>query len=185
MSPLPQPGWWRRLRHSRGYGVHSPSAYRFIREVLCEHLPYYGYELTRKMGDEWPFGGEKSLRLWLRLCAHCSPEAIAVCVPASPRGCLLTIARQTCPNASLWPRSAADAGLIIICNSEPGEARDALKAARKGATIYFPALVGDSDKWLLKQLKALPFGHTFANGAGAIVFVGLHTVTREHFDVRF
>ncbi|MDE6498034.1 MAG: hypothetical protein K2L21_05185 [Muribaculaceae bacterium] len=185
MSSVPQPGWWRRLRHSRGFGVHSPSAYRFIREVLCERLPYYGYELTRRLGDEWPMGGEKSLRLWLRLCARCSPAAIAVCVPASPRDCLQSIASATCPNASFWPRTVADAGLIAMCNGEPHEAREALKAARKGATIYFPAFVSDSDKWLLRQLKALPYGHTFANGAGAVVFVGLHTVPSEHFDVRF
>ncbi|MDE6108835.1 MAG: hypothetical protein K2F72_00935 [Muribaculaceae bacterium] len=185
MSPVPQPGWWRRLRHSRGFGVHSPSAYRFIREVLCEHLPYYGYDLARQMGDEWPLGGEKSLRLWLRLCAHFSPDAIAVCICSAARDCVCTVASQTCPKANLWPASVADAGLIIMCNSEPHEAREALKAARKGATIYFPAFASYSDRWLLRQLKALPYGHTFANGSGAVVFVGLHTVPREHFDVRF
>lgn len=28
---------------SRGHGVHSPFAYRFIREVLCESCGYYAY----------------------------------------------------------------------------------------------------------------------------------------------
>ncbi len=185
MTRIPQPGWWKRLRHSRGFGVHSPSAYRFIREVICERLPYYGYEQADRRAGEWPLGGQKSLRLWLRLCAHFSPDAIAVCIGSAARDCVCSIAAQTCPKANLLPRSVADAGLIIMCDSRPGEAREALKAVRNGATVYFPACGSDSDKWLLRQLRALPFGHSFANGAGAIIFVGLHTVPREHFDVRF
>lgn len=33
-----------RYRVSRGYGVHSPFAYRFIIRVLRETLPYYGFD---------------------------------------------------------------------------------------------------------------------------------------------
>lgn len=34
---------WGRLRRSRGYGIHSPFAFRFVLDVLCERLPYYAY----------------------------------------------------------------------------------------------------------------------------------------------
>lgn len=46
----------RRWRHSRGFGVHSPFAFRFIREVLREHrCAYYAYadiagEVRRRPG---------------------------------------------------------------------------------------------------------------------------------------
>ena len=33
--------WLRRIRYSRGFGVHSPWAYKFIRYVINEHYPYY------------------------------------------------------------------------------------------------------------------------------------------------
>ncbi|MDE6309641.1 MAG: hypothetical protein K2L93_07410 [Muribaculaceae bacterium] len=33
-----------RYKRSRGYGVHSPFAFYFIRRVLCERTPYYDYE---------------------------------------------------------------------------------------------------------------------------------------------
>ena len=34
--------WLRRIKYCRGFGVQSPSAYRFIRYVINEHYPYYG-----------------------------------------------------------------------------------------------------------------------------------------------
>lgn len=33
-----------RYKRSRGFGVHSPFAFYFIRRVLCERTPYYDYE---------------------------------------------------------------------------------------------------------------------------------------------
>ncbi len=39
--------WLGRMRHSRGFGVQSPWAYRMVRYVINEHWPYYAYgELT-------------------------------------------------------------------------------------------------------------------------------------------
>ena len=40
--------WLRRMSYSRGFGVQSPSAYRFIRYVISEHYPYYAYADLRK-----------------------------------------------------------------------------------------------------------------------------------------
>lgn len=36
--------WLARVRKRRGYGVHSPFAYNFIRGVVNEPWPYYAYE---------------------------------------------------------------------------------------------------------------------------------------------
>ena len=37
--------WYLRWRHSKGFGVHSPYAYRFVEDVLKEgHYGYYSYE---------------------------------------------------------------------------------------------------------------------------------------------
>lgn len=35
--------WLRRIRHRKGYGVHSPFAFDFIKQVLEEHDAYYAY----------------------------------------------------------------------------------------------------------------------------------------------
>lgn len=34
-------------RHSRGFGIHSPFAFSFVCNVLCERLPYYAYGYLR------------------------------------------------------------------------------------------------------------------------------------------
>jgi len=50
--------WLSRLHRCRGFGIQSPSDYRFARYVINEHWPYYAYAklgladdwLTRKIG---------------------------------------------------------------------------------------------------------------------------------------
>ena len=37
--------WLRRIRHRKGYGVHSPFAFDFIKQVLEEHDAYYAYSV--------------------------------------------------------------------------------------------------------------------------------------------
>ena len=65
--------WLCRCRHSRGFGVQSPTAYWFIRYVVNEHYPYYRYrELGR--GDDWQT--RKLGRLYFRLSNWLQPRAI-------------------------------------------------------------------------------------------------------------
>ena len=59
--------WLRRMSHSRGFGVQSPSAYRFIRYVLCEHYPYYAYGSLRRKWRCQPWLVRKRMELYLRL----------------------------------------------------------------------------------------------------------------------
>ena len=45
--------WLRRIRHRKGYGVHSPFAYDFIRQVLEEHDAYYAYSVIDSRLKWW------------------------------------------------------------------------------------------------------------------------------------
>lgn len=40
-----------RNRRSRGFGIHSPYAYDFVRNVLRERLPYYNYAYLNQLRD--------------------------------------------------------------------------------------------------------------------------------------
>lgn len=59
--------WLSRMSHSRGFGVQSPSAYRFIRYVLCEHYPYYAYADLRRELPSMPWLVRKRMELYFRL----------------------------------------------------------------------------------------------------------------------
>lgn len=65
--------WLSRITHCRGFGVQSPSAYRFIRYVVNEHYPYYAYADLR---EEFPNIGstdEKLCRLYFRIANYQQP----------------------------------------------------------------------------------------------------------------
>ena len=61
-----------RLPRTRGFGVQSPFAYRFLREVITERWPYYAYDDLKTLSrdeDERKLG-----QLLLRLSNHFGPR---------------------------------------------------------------------------------------------------------------
>lgn len=65
--------WIRRIRHCRGFGIQSPTDYRFVRYVINEHWPYYEYDNLTK-GDGWL--KKKLGKLYMRLSNHLQPTTI-------------------------------------------------------------------------------------------------------------
>ena len=67
----------RRFRNRNGYGVHSPFAYGFIKDVVYEHSRYYAYKELRKRRRKRR-SGEHGLsprgdRLMFRIANYCHP----------------------------------------------------------------------------------------------------------------
>lgn len=71
---------WQRLRHSRGFGIHSPFAFRFITEVLHQPNKYYAYDFVP---DD--VLGRHDFRLLVRLVVHFRPKVIAFGPGVPPR----------------------------------------------------------------------------------------------------
>lgn len=59
--------WLRRIKYCRGFGVQSPSAYRFIRYVINEHYPYYAYDELRKELTRLDSLTRKRMELYFRV----------------------------------------------------------------------------------------------------------------------
>lgn len=119
--------WLRRIKYCRGFGVQSPSAYRFIRYVINEHYPYYAYDelrkelprldsLTRKrMELYFRVANFRQASLWLDFCER--NDVIATYVG---RGCHAT---QVCRITDLQQITADDRIEVLrICHSAGCEA---------------------------------------------------------------
>ena len=54
---MPEMSWkrhfkaWSRYHRSSGFGIHSPYAYRFVRQVWRQRLPYYAYDGIHQLLD--------------------------------------------------------------------------------------------------------------------------------------
>ena len=70
--------WLRRSRHSRGFGVQSPWAYRFIRYVVNEHYPYYAYDDLSPLYEGYPTRVQKLCRLYFRIANYWQAEQALV-----------------------------------------------------------------------------------------------------------
>ena len=79
---------WSRHHRSGGFGIHSPYAYQFVRNVWRQRLPYYAYSgihqlistikvnTTRQQRRELDLISEKEARLLFRLTNYFNPRHI-------------------------------------------------------------------------------------------------------------
>ncbi len=68
--------WISRIAYCRGFGIQSPSAYKFVRYVINEHYPYYAYkELKQKIRVKSRIM-LKLMRLYMRIANYVQPEYI-------------------------------------------------------------------------------------------------------------
>ena len=89
--------WLRRIGHSRGFGIQSPSDYRFVRYVVNEQWPYYAYAEIGQ-NDNWL--RRKLGRLYFRLANFLQPDAIADFVGAGEywhAGCRKAVKAEAAP----------------------------------------------------------------------------------------
>ncbi len=79
---------FRRYNRSKGFGIHSPFAFRFVQRVLSERAGYYAYEdidfrrnqakiMARESGKKHPrIISAKNARMLLRITAFFNPHVI-------------------------------------------------------------------------------------------------------------
>ena len=71
--------WLARFRHRKGYGVHSPFAFRLITDVILEDRAYYAYsELDRELPLSMRMRQRRGLHLLLRLANHLQPQSVVL-----------------------------------------------------------------------------------------------------------
>lgn len=70
--------WYRRLRHTYGFGVHSPFAYMLVKEVVRPgKVAWYGYaDIDAAMAGNFDLKVRRESRMLLRLVCCLRPESV-------------------------------------------------------------------------------------------------------------
>lgn len=133
-NPLKRFNW---LRHSRGFGVHSPWAYTLITGVLREKAHYYAYGQIDKL-----FGrGRKTARTVYRILLYVHPAAIHVAGDSR----WLTLARVATV-------SGGKGSVYLV--SDPAKYDSA--TAQSAETLIFTCLDTTSGRRIWNALQANP-----------------------------
>lgn len=152
-----------RKRHSLGFGIHSPFAYRFITEVLCPPrcYAYYAYKQT---------GRDRRMRLLVRLLAFFSPASVRICSESDGD-------RMRAIVAAVLPHAASDSG--ADCDFIAADSGDIAALMPRNALIFGP----QTPAILAGIQAALPYGMTFSNGHDCAVVAALPHLPRQDFDI--
>lgn len=88
--------WASRIKYRRGYGVHSPFAYSFFRDIIFETLPFYAFGKLDNSVMSCPYK-RKTLHIFYRIVNSTSPGLLLDISSVSPApACYMTgILRRT------------------------------------------------------------------------------------------
>ena len=70
----------KRFWHSRGFGIQSPSAYRFVRYVINEHYPYYAYDELFQLYPNENKLTIKLCKLYFRIANYAQAKRWGMCI---------------------------------------------------------------------------------------------------------
>ena len=135
--------WLRRIAHCRGFGIQSPTDYRFVRYVVNEHWPYYAYAELGK-NDDWV--RRKLGRLYFRLANFIQPAVIVDLLGYED------YLQAGCRKARISRSAAEPASLILAPGDAPCE--QLMEAARQQAVVVVQDIWQHPDNW--QRLLAHP-----------------------------
>ncbi|MCD8387762.1 MAG: hypothetical protein LUD17_12865 [Bacteroidales bacterium] len=159
--------WLKRWRRRRGYGVHSPFAYRFICSVITEELPYYDY---------WRLGTDEE-KLLYRVAVFLQPVEIR-----SVGGGEIAAARLGCPKRKdrKPPRCIdMEATRLAVAGANAPEA-DVVAMMRKGYCVVWQH---SATPEVRRALDELGCGMTFGVGHRMSIILPLPQLPRQDFKM--
>lgn len=169
--------WLSRIGNCRGFGIQSPSDYRFVRYVVNESWPYYAYA---ELGGNDCWLRRKLGRLYFRLANFLQPDAIADFVGAweyCHAGC------RKAANAGTAPVGQDKSRRLLII-APPDVDADQLMDAAGEQTVAVVEGVGKHPKTWKKILADQRVTVAFDLYYCGIVFFDSRR-TKQHYVVNF
>lgn len=177
--------WVVRFRHRRGYGVHSPFAFGFIRDVVYERWPYYAFARLAHL-HSWQvrlFGGYplQCCRMLFRVANYVHPSTFRLIGSMSIERDYI---KAAVPTACQVEQGVAD--LVVVEASRLSEAAQMLSQMAAGGAMILEGI--HCDRLAKRMWRAIQedkhTGITFDLYDYGIVFFD-HTRTKQHYIVNF
>ncbi len=158
------------MRHRLGFGVHSPFAFRFVRDIVQppRGCGYYSSFRLRRLLAPLPSGLRKEFALLFRLAARLHPRAIYLQDCTDDRlddalhlGCTSVKCRHRLPK-----HDVTDA--LIICAAAGMDCERAAALLNSGNILVLRDLHGNPSL-LQSAVEAMPGGWTFEDTRLAIL----------------
>lgn len=169
--------WPRRIARRKGFGIHSPFAFDFVRRVIAQPCDYYAYETIAAQARS--ASDRRLARLLFRVVLFFRPERIAADTPLSP-ACLAAL-KTAMPAAATEPSVKAPQ-LIIVSPGSAYTTESLTDCISRGGTVLFNGL----HRGNLNQMSALwrntEHGMLF-RGRSVAVMAGLTHLPHQKFDV--
>lgn len=169
--------WWKapsRLRHSRGFGIHSPFAYDLLMNTLREPSAYYIYDIINTMPTAW----RGDLRLLVRLISRLRPESFRATGTIAP-----TAGRVAVLTDSAIVVDSANPDMLVIGDSAVITPAEAVNCFERGGTVLvFDVQASPSVAQAIVDMHN--YGMTFCNGR-TLIAVGRRDLPRQHFELYF
>jgi len=176
---------YKRWRHGRGFGIHSPFAYDFITLTLRERLPYYGYGAL----DDAAIGSHRDnaistdrLRLIFRVSVRFRPDSAAILGKSNAKAEQHAIALAS-PSTNLIT-DHQKAGMIIVNSYDRPLCADAGSSGRR--VYIFPDTKSAGTASACERLwDNVIHGMRFDNGKDMTIIVISPHLPRQSFEVKF
>lgn len=182
--------WLLRVRHRRGYGVHSPFAFGFITGVIYQRWPYYAYAELARLHPWWVrllhLRPMQCCRLLFRLANYA--EAHTVCLVGAT-ATELEYVRAAVPSADIRCGQAADikpADFALVAAEDISAAQEVVGQMPLHGMLVVEG-IHDSDAHLTiwQNIKGdAHAGVTFDLYDYGIVFFD-QRLTKQHYVVNF
>lgn len=135
--------WLSRCTHSRGFGIQSPWAYRFVRYVVNEHYPYYGYSCLadRIIGISRLM--RKLCLLYFRAANYCQPDLV------------MDYAPETDAFAVYFKAGCHNTEVLHIDEKSGGELLDGIITGENRTVLIRVSLVGNYRSFVDKAMDGI------------------------------
>lgn len=163
----------RRYARRRGFGIHSPFAFDFVRRVISQPCRYYCYPL---LDDAARRHGMKRgvVRLIFRVALFFRPRSVEVFGPSAAVDA--AVGEAVPAGGGGGPRM-----IVVTSAPDPSQADELQKCMSQGGVVVFTGLRQYTSA-AARLWAAADRGMLF-RGSSAAVYVGLHHLPRQQFNV--